>query len=162
MKTTQKEHPREYTPHWDKRVSAAYLRITGATQEECGVCVGRTRDTIRAWENDDRWPYAVAEAEERWLSGLKAACRNTVLESVKTTEKKPGNSDLAFKILERTVEQLQPPKQRVDSTVDFQSGVMVVPTSVSAEEWSRVARKQQEELGAPNRIAASLNGDGEG
>lgn len=71
------------------------------------------------------------------------------MKSVETTDGKPGNSDLAFKILERTDERLQPPKQRVDSTVDFQGGVMMVPSPVSADEWSRVARNQQKVIAGP-------------
>lgn len=100
---SQKKRP----AHWEKRVSAAYLRILGATQAEAGRAVGRSERTIRLWESDPSWADARREAEERWLVDLKDASRRTILDSIRA-----GNAQLAREMLERLDERLAPPKQR--------------------------------------------------
>ncbi len=93
--------------HWDKRVSAAYLRILGATQAEAARAVGRSARTIRLWESDPSWADARREAEERWLVDLKDASRRAVLQAVRE-----GNAQIGLALLERLDERLAPPKQR--------------------------------------------------
>ena len=93
--------------HWEKRVSAAYLRILGATQAEAARAVGRSERTIRLWESDPSWADARREAEERWLADLKDASRRAVLQAVRE-----GNAQIGLALLERLDERLAPPKQR--------------------------------------------------
>lgn len=101
-------------PHryWDKMVSAAYLRMLGATQEEAAEAVGRAERTIHGWEKDERWSLAREEAKERWLSGLADKARARALELIEETD------DLGdvLKVLERLDERLLPPKQRMELT----------------------------------------------
>lgn len=66
--------------HWDKMVSAAYLRMLDHTQEEAAEAVHRSPRTIREWESDPRWELARQEAQDRWLSGLRRTCRQTILD----------------------------------------------------------------------------------
>ena len=89
---------------WDKWVSAAYLRMLGATQSEAAEAVGRKERTIRSWESDSRWPQAMADARERWLSGVEGAARATLLACVRD----PKKGDLALKVLERLDHALSP------------------------------------------------------
>jgi hypothetical protein len=99
-------------PHWDKRVSAAYLRILGATQKETAKGVGRSLRTIQVWEADqETWQEARTEARDRWLNDVHDASRSTVLRSVRE-----GNADIGFRILERLEDRLAPPKQRLEHT----------------------------------------------
>jgi len=100
---SQKKRP----AHWEKRVSAAYLRILGATQAEAARAVGRSERTIRLWESDPSWADARREAEERWLADLKDASRRAVLKAVRA-----GNAQLGLALLERLDERFAPPKQR--------------------------------------------------
>jgi hypothetical protein len=93
--------------HWDKVVSAAYLRMMGQTQAEAAASVGRSERTIWGWENDpELWSAARAEAEDRWMADTIDRARQTV-------HKAAGRiPDLAFKLLERTDARLAPPKQQ--------------------------------------------------
>lgn len=88
-------------------MSAAYLRILGATQAEAARAVGRSERTIRLWESEPSWADARREAEERWLADLKDASRRAVLNAVRA-----GNAQLGLALLERLDERLAPPKQR--------------------------------------------------
>lgn len=88
-------------------VSAAYLRIMGATQEEAANAVGRKARTLREWEADsESWAEARAEAANRWMSELIDASRISVLAGAKT------NPDMGMRILERVDPRLAPPKQK--------------------------------------------------
>ncbi len=75
--------------HWDKRVSAAYLRLLSGTQEEAAKAVGVNERTIRNWESHRSWPDALAEARARWLQGLDSlamrALRNGLLADDQST-----------------------------------------------------------------------------
>lgn len=95
---------------WDKWVSAAYLRILGATQEESARGVGRARRTIQLWEADkENWAAARAEAEDRWLANLKHASMKTILENVSA-----GNAVIGMQVAERLIPALAPPKHKVE------------------------------------------------
>lgn len=99
-------------PHWDKLVSAAYLRIMGATQNETAKGVGRSLRTIQLWEaQKELWQAARAEARDRWLSDVVDASRSTVLKAVRS-----GNAELGFTIIERVDDELAPPRQRHEHT----------------------------------------------
>lgn len=109
--------------HWDKLVSAAYLRMLGATQDEAATAVGRTDRTIREWESDaELWAQARAEARTRWLSDLSDKARKRLLESLD----KPENGDLALKVLERMDDALLPAKQRAEHTGEGGGPVEIV------------------------------------
>lgn len=93
--------------HWDKVVSAAYLRMIGHTQEEAARGVGRSQRTIQLWEADtELWAAAREEARGRWLQATVDASRQSVLKAA------GRNADLAFRILERVDPELAPPKQK--------------------------------------------------
>lgn len=97
--------------HWDKLVSAAYLRMLGATQADAATAVGRNARTIRMWEADSElWANARAEARTRWLTDLTDKARRRLLDSME----KPENGDLALKVLERMDDALLPAKQRAE------------------------------------------------
>lgn len=96
--------------HWDKRVSAAYLRMLGASQEKAASAVGRSERTVRQWESEDTWPFARQEARERWLSDLTDKARLRLIESLDD----PSNGDLALKILERMDDDLAPAKHKLE------------------------------------------------
>lgn len=111
-KTAGTEAPERRPAHWDKRVSAAYLRILGATQVEAAKAVGRSERTLQAWEADEEtWRAARAEAESRWLVDLKHASMQSVLANVRA-----GNAVLGFQVLERLKAELAPPKHRHEHT----------------------------------------------
>lgn len=93
--------------HWDKMVSAAYLRILRQTQEQAAEAVGRSARTVREWESSPLWPEAQAEARQRWLDEAADRARKAVLDSLDM-----GNADLGFRLLERVDPALAPPKVR--------------------------------------------------
>src|SRR5215470_9763331 len=98
--------------HWEKRVLASYLRMMGLTQPEAGKAVGRAARTVRTWESETvTWAHARTEAEKRWLRELTDAARVTLLQAIRE-----GAGDLALRVLERTVEALAPPQQRLKVT----------------------------------------------
>jgi len=107
QKSAPPESQKTRPAHWEKRVSAAYMRMLGATQAEAGRAVGRSARTIRLWESDPSWADARREAEERWLVDLKDASRRAVLQAVRE-----GNAQIGLALLERLDERLAPPKQR--------------------------------------------------
>jgi hypothetical protein len=95
--------------HWEKRVLACYLRMMGLTQPEAAKAVGRAARSLRRWEADEvTWTHARTEAEKRWLRELTDAARATLLTAIRE-----GAGDLAMRVLERTVEALAPPQQRL-------------------------------------------------
>lgn len=97
--------------HWDKRVSAAYLRIMGHTQTEAARAVGRSARTIREWEADrEWWSRAREEARERWMADAEDASRRAVLRSLEM-----GNSELGKWMLERVDDRFAP-KQKHELT----------------------------------------------
>lgn len=97
--------------HWDKVVSAAYLRMIGHTQEEAAIAVGRNERTIRAWESDkEMWARAREEARGRWLHEVEDASRRSVLKAA------GRNAELGLKILERIDPALAPPRQKLEHT----------------------------------------------
>jgi hypothetical protein len=93
--------------HWDKVVSAAYLRMIGHTQAEVATSAGRSERTIQAWEADrELWTAARDEARGRWLQEVTDAARRSVLKGAGRIP------DLGLKILERIDPELAPPKQQ--------------------------------------------------
>lgn len=107
-KSSDFESDEKLHAHWDKVVSAAYLRMIGATQEAAAAAVGRSGRTIRSWESEEElWTHARAEARSRWLTDAEDAARSAVLKSMQL-----GNADLGKWLLERVEPALAPPKQR--------------------------------------------------
>lgn len=99
--------------HWDKLVSAAYLRMMGATQEEAAQAVGRAERTVRSWEADGPvWNLAREEARSRWLVDLEDASRQAVLKVISQ-----GHASMAFQVLERIDPNLSP-KQTIEHRGD--------------------------------------------
>lgn len=134
--------------HWDKVVSAAYLRILGHTQKEAAEAVGRSDRTLREWEADEHlWSAARSEARSRWLNDAEDAARRAVLNSLKL-----GNADLGKWMLERVDTTFAPPKQRVEST-----GYTFNPADFSREGLKRVAAGE-----SPQHVLATGGGRGDG
>ena len=109
-KTAGAENGVKRPAHWDKRVSAAYLRIMGKTQKQAAEAVGRNERTLREWEGEDSWAAARAEAEERWCADGLDLARQTIHRGVR------ANPDLAKWFLERVDPRFAPPKQRTEHT----------------------------------------------
>ena len=51
-------------------LSAAYLRLVGATQADAAHAAGVDARTLGRWESCSWWPDIQREAGERWLAGL--------------------------------------------------------------------------------------------
>jgi len=146
---SQKKRP----AHWEKRVSAAYMRMLGATQAEAGRAVGRSERTIRLWESDPSWADARREAEERWLVDLTDASRRAVLDSIKA-----GNAQLAKEMLERLDERLAPPtiKHKLSGRV----GMIHILANLPDAEIERLESLSDEELAVEiERLEAGADGD---
>jgi len=107
--------PSAYAPaaerpsNWPKRVSAAYLRLIGATQVVAAEAEGVSDRTIRSWESHPSWPEAQAEARSLWLDKVSDAARATLHRSIKA-----GDAQSARWLLERVAEELGPPIARID------------------------------------------------
>lgn len=103
--------------HWEKRVLAAYLRMCGMSQKDAGAAILRSVRTLRRWEADQPiWTRARQEAARRWLDDVTDAARKTVLDAVRA-----GDAEIGFKILERRVPELAPPKTRVEINIPWDS-----------------------------------------
>lgn len=98
---------------WDNVLSASYLRLLGATQEQAAKAVGCDRRTIQIWEASAFWPQATQEATTRWLDGL----RGRAMDGLHASVKRDGR--LALSVLERMMSELAPPKQQVHLEVDL-------------------------------------------
>ena len=98
----------------EKAISVAYLRLTGATQEEAGNVNGLRRETVGQWESCSWWPEIVAEASRRWLSGIEAKARKGLDRGLDRDE----DGNLSLKVLERRVPGLAPATQKIGSDHD--------------------------------------------
>lgn len=94
----------------DNAVSVAYLRIMGRSQVYAAEAVGVSTDAIQRWEASSWWPEILAEASSRWLAGLEAKARTTLLSGLDPT--------LSLKVLERRMPELAPATTRTDVTTD--------------------------------------------
>lgn len=108
---------------WDKAVSAAYLRLLGASLRAAASGAGVGERTMERWVHCDWWPKAMEEAADRWMNDLTAAARKTLLKAVQD-----GRSDQALTILERIDPRLMPPKQRHEHSGP---GGAPIPTEVT-------------------------------
>ena len=99
----------------DKALSAAYLRIIGHTQEEAAAGANCGARSLRRWEAQPWWPEILVEAGSRWLSGLTAKARGTLLNDM--------DAALALKILERLIPELAPAKRHVEHGGSIETGV---------------------------------------
>ena len=90
----------------DKAVSAALLRLLGASQADAAGAAGVGERTLRQWETCSWWPEILAEASRRWLDGLAAKARKGLEGAVQV------DGRLALNVLERLEPALAPPKVR--------------------------------------------------
>lgn len=101
------EEPRD----WDTAVAAAYIRVIGGTQKQAAAAAGCGERTLRDWENSDFWERAKQEAADRWLNGVVAHSRKTIIQHLEGPD---GDPNLALKLLERLDDKLLPPKVRAE------------------------------------------------
>ena len=94
----------------EKALSYAYLRLMDYTQKAAAEAVGMGERTGRRWESMDWWHVISAEAQDRWLNGLKRIARRSLAKHAVT------DGALALKILERTDPNLAPPSVRQELT----------------------------------------------
>jgi hypothetical protein len=99
--------PERKPANWDKRVSAAYLRMLGATQAEAARAVGCSERTIRRWEMDGTWSRAQQEARDRWMVNMDGQSRAALLKGVRSSD-----LQTARWFLERTDPRLIPAAQQ--------------------------------------------------
>ena len=98
---------RDRPPRWEKRVSAAYLRIIGLNQKQAAKSVGVTRRTIQNWEAHETWPQAKAEARDRWCAEIHCRARGAILKALEQSD-----ATSARWVLERMDPDFAPPRQR--------------------------------------------------
>lgn len=82
--------------------SVAFLRYTGATQQEAADIAGVHVNTVKNWEASSWWTSAQAVARDRWLSGLASKSRRSVEVGVQSDPR------LAMTVLERLEPALSP------------------------------------------------------
>lgn len=117
-------------PNWHKWLMAAYMRQLGATQEEAASAAGVCERTIRNWEaRADLWDLAVQQSRKLWANEVTAAARARVLAAIRSEQ----DTDTARWWLERTDEDLAPPKQRVESQHKHLHGVVELPAQDMGE-----------------------------
>ena len=112
---------------WDRWLSAAYLRMTGASQRPAAKAVGVSERTLRRWEADKRWPTACAEARGRWLHGVEIEARAGLARGLQNDQ----DGHLSFKVLQRLDPDFAPPRERaqMDWRFEFLERVSAMPTS---------------------------------
>ena len=100
--------------NWDIAISAAYLRLLGATQEEAAEAAGCGVRTIQTWEKCDWWLEATNEARHRWLKGGDALAMKAILQALKD----PGEyAHMGRYWADRRIPELKPPKQQAEILV---------------------------------------------
>lgn len=143
--------PEDLPGQWAKWVSYAYLRITGSPQAEAAKMVGRKERTVRGWEADERFVWAEAEAQQRWLArwggNMSIASRRRILTAV--TEEKDTES--AWRYLERTDVELAPPVQRSNQKVDMSARMLHGVVEIPAESEGLESRDAGEVIGEMGR-----------
>lgn len=97
----------------ERAISAAYLRLLGASQADAAEAAGAGERTLRQWEACSWWPEIQAEASQRWLAGATGKARTALLAAL---DGKDGH--LALKVLERTLPELAPAKQQVHMNLE--------------------------------------------
>lgn len=120
---------------WDKAISAAYLRLLGATQETAAKQVGTTIRAICRWEGSDWWPQAVAEGRHRWLQSGDSSCMRALV----TDMNRKDDATTARWWADRRIPEFAPPKQRVTHSGDKENP-LEVKVAVRDEVASRIDR----------------------
>jgi hypothetical protein len=100
--------------NWDIAVSAAYLRLTGATQVAAAESAGCSERSIVEWEKCSWWADAEREAQGRWLRGIDSRAR-VALE--RAFENPDESATTARWWADRRVSELAPPKVRQEHDV---------------------------------------------
>lgn len=119
-------------PH--KALMAAVLRLQNYTQKEAAAAAGLGKRTLERYEKCSWWAEYLQLAEDEFLGELVGESRRTVLSAVKDKGGTKGDSDLAFKVLERRIDRLAPPRQRGEAP----SGFDVDPEDLTDEELERL------------------------
>lgn len=100
---------------WDNAVSAAYLRLLGATQEDAAEQVGVVARTVRAWEGSPWWPEAEFEARQRWLKGGDSLARRGLYRGLRSQDDAIASTNARW-WAERRMPEFAPPKLRHEHT----------------------------------------------
>jgi len=91
----------------DRKVSAAFFRLMGATQHAAGTTVGVSARTVRQWEREPDWRAATEQARDRWINGITDEARSTISRAIRS-----GDTRTAKWLLERLDPNFTPPRQR--------------------------------------------------
>ena len=146
------EKPRD----WDKAISVAYLRLCKTPQTDAAKQAGVGVRTIRRWEKSGWWPEACFQASSRWLRGLVYVSQQTVFEAIKG-----GDAHLAFKVIERQIQQLAPPRQQLG--VQHSGVVATTAREMTDEELleraGQLANRVTAHMNASRNGGHSMNGD---
>lgn len=123
---------------WDKAVSAAYMRLLGASQEASAKGVGLSRRTLIRYEASDWWPDAQAEADRRWLADVTAATKARLLQTLRESDDLGG----LLRVAERLIPDLRPGPTQHDVTVTIQQRIQ----ELSPDELERLEQLPDDEL----------------
>ncbi len=118
-------------------LSAAYLRLLGATQADAANAAGVDARTLGRWESCTWWADIQREAGERWLQGLAARARRGLQSAVEE------DGALALRVLERLEPGLAPVPHRIGLTLELDYGSMTdeqLEAIASGEPPARVLR----------------------
>lgn len=90
----------------DKALSAAYLRLLGASQGRAATEAGCAVRALRDWETCSWWPDMLAEARQRWLRGGDAAAMYGSMRAFKDPREYAQHSRWW---MDRRIKELKPP-----------------------------------------------------
>ncbi|MFC1531618.1 hypothetical protein ACFL5T_05180 [Gemmatimonadota bacterium] len=129
--------------NWPKWLLAAHLRRMGATQKQAAVGAGVARRTIANWEaQPELWMEARSESLELWGREMDDAARRRVLKAIRDE----GDTDSAWKWLERTDAALAPPTQRMKGEVDHRVQVIQLLEALPIEHLRAVKEMDDDQI----------------
>lgn len=152
FRSAGKKNPVKKPQKWDKVVSAAYLRLLGASQEVAAKQVGVSERAVRNWEQCSWWDAALNEARNRWLSGGDSAAMRGILKAL--------NSDNEYAVMSRwwmerrMPERFAPPTCRIDATVGSKEDSPLIVERRDLE--SRLERLSVNELRQYRSLVAKM------
>ena len=97
----------------DKALSAAYLRLIGATQEQAAKGAGCSERSLHGWEKCSWWAEIVAEARQRWLRKGDALAMHSLLKAFTDPHEYAQHSRWWA---DRRIKELKPPKLQTELT----------------------------------------------
>jgi DNA-binding XRE family transcriptional regulator len=131
--------------NWHKWLLAAHLRRMGATQKQAAIGAGVARRTIHNWEaQSEMWADARRESLEMWGREMDDAARRRILCAIRDE----GDTDSAWKYLERTAPALAPPTQRMKGEVDHRVQVFQLLETLPIEEIRTVKHMDDNQIEA--------------